>query len=316
MPGAVLAHRARPPLPRKRNGSGETGPRPADTVRAVVSDPAPTRPTASRLRPLAAPFGLLAALTVAVLAGPLVWPHGPNDMDFTAMLAAPSAAHPMGTDSSGRDVLARFLAGGRLSVMVAAIVMAGGLIAGGLIGIVAASAGGLVDAALMRAMDAIAAFPPILLAMAVSIGLGGGLWTAVLGITLSTLPFFARLMRGEVLRILSLPFIRAAEAMAASPAFIFRWHVIPHAATTMLVQAAAVFGYAIITLAGLGFVGLGAAPPAAEWGAMITDGMGYALTGQWWLTVFPGLGILLGVISANVLADRLSIVLAGAERQA
>ncbi|MBK0327906.1 ABC transporter permease [Rhodobacteraceae bacterium F11138] len=168
------------------------------------------------------------------------------------------------------------------------------------------------DTILMRVMDSIAAFPPILLAMAVAIGLGGGLWAAVLGVVISTIPFFARLMRSEVLRIRSFPFIEASEAMGGTPWFTLRWHIAPHAATTMLVQCASVFGYAIITLAGLGFVGLGAEVPTPEWGVMITEGMQYALTGQWWLTIFPGLGILVAVVGTNLLADRLSKVLGGA----
>lgn len=260
------------------------------------------------------PICILGTLALAICFGAVVWRVDPYAMDFTAFLAAPSFAHPMGTDATGRDVLARFLEGGRLSMVVGAIVMVAGLIPGALIGIISARSGGVVDTILMRAMDSIAAFPPILLAMAVAIGLGGGLWPAVLGVVISTVPFFARLMRSEVLRIRSFPFIEAAEAMGATPWFTLRWHIAPHAATTMLVQCASVFGYAIITLAGLGFVGLGAQVPTPEWGVMITGGMQYALTGQWWLTIFPGLGILVAVVGTNLLADRLSEVLAGGEK--
>ncbi|MEQ9690388.1 MAG: ABC transporter permease [Bauldia litoralis] len=261
--------------------------------------------------PVFLPLALLTVLAGAVVVGPLVWPIDPYTMDFAAILAPPGPGHWMGTDSVGRDVLARFLAGGRLSLSVGVIVMLGGLVPGAIVGVIAARAGGIVDMVLMRAMDSIAAFPPILLAMAVAIGLGGGLWTAVIGVIISTLPFFARLMRSEVLRIMSHRFVDAAESMGATPAFILLWHVSPHAASTMLVQCAAVFGYAIITLAGLGFVGLGAEVPTAEWGVMITEGMKYALTGQWWLTVFPGLGILVAVSAANLLADGLSATMGG-----
>ena len=128
------------------------------------------------LRPLRLPMGMLMVLAGAVLLGPIFWPVDPLEMDFTAFLAAPSLEHPMGTDATGRDVLARFLAGGRLSLYVGTIVMLAGLVPGALLGLVAARAGGLADTILMRVMDSIAAFPPILLAMAVAIGLGGGLW--------------------------------------------------------------------------------------------------------------------------------------------
>lgn len=267
--------------------------------------------TLGRYSAVAVPLSLFGVLALASLIGPFLWAPGPNDMDFTAVLQPPSWAHPMGTDPSGRDMLARFLAGGQLSLIVGVIVMIGGLVPGALIGLLAARAGGIVDIVLMRLMDSIAAFPPILLAMAVAIGLGGGLWSAVLGVIISTLPFFARLMRGEVLRILSFPFVEAATAMGATNWFVFRHHVLPHSASTMLVQSASVFGYAVITLAGLGFVGLGAQIPTAEWGLMITKGMDYMLTGKWWLTIFPGLGILLAVISTSLLADRLTAILGG-----
>lgn len=262
-------------------------------------------------RPLLFPVVILALLAGTVLLGPLLWRVDPLEMDFTAFLAPPSAAHPMGTDATGRDVFARFLAGGRLSLLVGFIVMVAGLLPGALLGLIAARMGGTTDTVLMRTMDSIAAFPPILLAMAVAIGFGGGLWAAVLGVVISTIPFFARLMRSEMLRIRSFPFIEAAQAMGATPGFTLRWHIAPHAASTMLVQCASVFGYAIITLAGLGFVGLGAKVPTPEWGVMITEGMQYALTGQWWLTIFPGLGILVAVVGTNLLADRLSAVLGG-----
>lgn len=252
------------------------------------------------------PIAIFAALAVAVLVGPLVWRLNPYAMDFGALLSPPSLAHPMGTDDNGRDVLARFMSGGQLSLLVGLVVMIGGLVGGGAIGWIAVSSGRLIDSLVMRMMDAIAAFPPLLLAMAVAIGFGGGLWTAVAGVTLSTLPFFSRLMRGEVLRCRAMPFVAAAEAMGAGRLFVLRRHIAPHAASTMLVQATAVFGYAILTLAGLGFIGLGAPVPTAEWGLMITEGMKYALTGQWWLTIFPGFGIVIASVCANGVADAMT----------
>jgi peptide/nickel transport system permease protein len=140
--------------------------------------------------------------------------------------------------------------------------------------------------------------------MAVSVGLGTGLKTAGLGIMLTTIPYYARLLRSEVLRIRSLPFIEAAHALGARRLRIMLRHIVPHVVSTLLIQAAAVFGYAILTLAALGFVGLGARVPTPEWGAMITDGLQYFLTGQWWIGVFPGLGVLIAVTAANVIADR------------
>jgi peptide/nickel transport system permease protein len=252
---------------------------------------------------------LAAALAVALLVflavfGKYIWTIDPLKIDVGASLQAPSRAHPMGTDGVGRDVFARFNNGAAISLAVGAVVVIVGAILGGAIGIVSGATGGRVDAILMRSMDALLAFPPLVLAMAVTIGLGAGLQNAALGIMLTSLPYYARLLRSEVLRIRSLPFIEAAQALGARRGRIMARHIVPHVVSTLLIQAAAVFGYAVLTLAALGFVGLGARVPTPEWGAMITDGLQYFLTGQWWIGVFPGLGVLLAVTAASIIADR------------
>jgi peptide/nickel transport system permease protein len=251
---------------------------------------------------------LLALIALAVL-GPLVWRKDPAAVDVASALRPPSAAHPMGTDGSGRDIFTRFNHGARLSLIVAPLIAIAGAAVGGLLGIVAGVFGGRLDSVLMRLMDAILAFPPLILAMAVTVGLGVGVTTAAIGIVLTSIPWYARLLRSDALSIRSRPFIEAARALGADRRRIVRRHVLPHVVPTLLVQGASVFGYAILTLAALGFVGLGAQPPTAEWGAMITDGLQYAITGQWWIGVFPGIGVLLAVTGANVLADRVRDVL-------
>jgi peptide/nickel transport system permease protein len=253
---------------------------------------------------LAAATAALGLLVFLAVFGPLLWTKNATEVDVGASLLPPSRAHPMGTDSIGRDVFARFNEGARISLSVAIAVVVVGAILGGIAGIVAGASPGWVDATLMRIMDAILAFPALILAMAVTVGLGAGLKTAALGIMLTTLPFFGRLLRSEVLRIRSLPFIEAAHALGARRTRIMARHIVPHVVSTLLIQAAAVFGYAILTLAALGFVGLGAQVPTPEWGTMITDGLQYFLTGQWWIGVFPGLGVLLAVTAASVIADR------------
>lgn len=258
----------------------------------------------ARDRALATAVIVLALLVFLGLIGPFIWRKNPLGIDVGNSLLPPSAAHPMGTDSVGRDVFARFNEGARISLTVGAAVVLVGSVLGGLIGIVAGASGGWVDAVLMRVMDAILAFPPLILAMAVTVGLGTGLRTAGLGIMLTSLPYYARLLRSEVLRIRSLPFIEAAHALGARRGRIMARHIVPHVLSTLLIQAAAVFGYAILTLAALGFVGLGAQVPTPEWGTMITDGLQFFLTGQWWIGIFPGLGVLLAVTAASVIADR------------
>jgi len=246
----------------------------------------------------------LAFLAFLAVFGPILWPKDPLAIDVGASLQPPSWSHPMGTDSIGRDVFARFLEGARISLIVGSVVVVVGAILGGFAGIVAGLTGGWLDGATMRVMDAILAFPPLILAMAVCVGLGASLRTAALGIMLTTIPYYARLLRSEVLRIRTLPFIEAAYALGAGRRRIMLRHVVPHVVSTLLIQAAAVFGYAILTLAALGFVGLGAQVPTPEWGTMITDGLQYFLTGQWWIGVFPGLGVLLAVTAASLVADR------------
>jgi peptide/nickel transport system permease protein len=158
-------------------------------------------------------------------------------------------------------------------------------------------------------MDAILAFPPLILAMAVTVGLGVGLDSAAIGIALVSVPWYARLIRSEALRIRSLPFIEAANAIGSTRARIIAKHVVPHLLPVLLIQMAAAFGYAVLALAGLSFVGLGAQIPTPEWGAMITDGLSYSLTGQWWVAVFPGVALLVTVTSASMLSDRMRDVL-------
>ncbi len=248
-------------------------------------------------------IGCLVFLILLATAGPSLWGVDPLAIDIISALEPPSLQHPMGTDGVGRDVFARFCAGARISLTVGAIVVVVGATLGGLVGLLAGVSGGWIDGLLMRTMDAILAFPPLILAMAVTIGLGSGVETAAIGIILTSIPWYARIIRSDTLRIRSLQFIEAAVAIGASRWRIIRRHVFPHLVATLLVQAAASFGFSILTLAALGFVGLGAQIPTPEWGAMITEGLAQAITGRWWVGVFPGLGVLLAVTAANALAD-------------
>jgi peptide/nickel transport system permease protein len=278
----------------------ERGPR----VRAVGSGARRAASFVAHDRALAIAFFAIGVLVFLAVFGPLIWTKDPRAIDVGGSLLSPSRAHPMGTDSIGRDVFARFNEGARISLSVGGLVVLVGASLGAIAGVVAGASPGWIDATLMRTMDAILAFPPLILAMAVTVGLGAGLKTAGLGIMLTSLPYYARLLRSEVLRIRSLPFIEAAHALGARRTRIMARHIVPHVVSTLLIQAAAVFGYAILTLAALGFVGLGAQVPTPEWGTMITDGLQYFLTGQWWIGVFPGLGVLVAVTAASVIADR------------
>jgi peptide/nickel transport system permease protein len=247
---------------------------------------------------------MLGVLVFLALIGPLIWRKDPLAIDLLSALEAPSTEHPMGTDNLGRDVFARFNEGAQISLAVGAVVVVTGALIGGLIGLVAGVFGGWLDTLLMRIMDAILAFPPLILAMAVTVGLGVGTVTAALGIMLTSVPYYARLIRSDVIRIRSLLFVEAAAALGATPTRIILRHILPHTVSTMFIQGSAVYGYAILSLAALGFVGLGTQVPTPEWGAMITEGLQYALTGQWWIGFFPGLGVLLATAAASIIADR------------
>jgi peptide/nickel transport system permease protein len=249
-------------------------------------------------------FMLLVVLVAMASIVPALWPQHPLTVNLDNALLPPSWAHPMGTDGVGRDVFARFCVGARISLTVAAIVVALGGAVGAAIGLVAGLSQNVVGLVLMRAMDAILAFPPLVLAMAVTLGLGAGITAATIGIALTALPYYARIMRSDVLRIRGLPLIEATVSLGASKRRIIFRHLLPATLPTLLVQGSAGFGDAILTLAGLGFIGLGAQPPTPEWGTMITDGLQYALSGQWWIGIFPGLGVLAAVVAASVIADR------------
>ena len=258
----------------------------------------------ARDRALATAAIILGILVFLAAFGPLIWRKDPLAVDLLAALEPPSSQHPMGTDNLGRDVFARFNEGARISLVVGIAVVVTGAAIGGAIGLVAGVFGGWSDSISMRIMDAILAFPPLILAMAVTIGLGVGVESAALGIMITSVPYYARLIRSDVLRIRQLLFVEAAAALGATRMRIILRHIAPHTASTLFVQASALFGYAILTLAALGFVGLGAQVPTPEWGTMITEGLAYSLTGQWWISFFPGVGVLAAVTAASIIADR------------
>jgi peptide/nickel transport system permease protein len=247
---------------------------------------------------------VLACLVILAIVGPFFAPSS-TGVTLGVSLDPPSLAHLMGTDQLGRDVFGRFCSGARISLALAAIVVAAGSVLGGLIAVVAGGLGGWVDSVLMRVMDSLMAFPPLLLAMAISIGLGAGLTAAAIGITITAVPWYARLLRADVVRVKGLLFVEAALSLGASKMNALRRHVIPHLSSTYLMQGAAIFSYTILTLAALSYIGLGAQDPTPEWGRMITDGQQYILTGQWWPSVFPGLGLVACTVALGVLADRL-----------
>ncbi len=256
-------------------------------------------------REATAGFAIVLVIAGFSWVGPLVWRVNPLSVSLLSSLLPPTSRHPFGTDEVGRDVLARVMSAGQLDILAAlAITAVGGVIGMG-IGLAAGLRGGVAENVSMRLIDALLAFPPLILALAISVALGAGTTSAALGITISTIPFYARLMRSEVLRVRALPFVEAAEASGGRPSRIVTRHILPHTWRVMAIQASSVVGYAVLTLAALGFVGLGVQVPTPEWGTMITSGLSYVLSGQWWIGVFPGALLLALVIGCNLVADGL-----------
>jgi peptide/nickel transport system permease protein len=243
---------------------------------------------------------------VAVL-GPVLAPYSPLDLDVMNRLEPPSAGHLFGTDDAGRDNLSRVLYGARITMPIAVAVILVASVAGTAVGAVAGYAGGRLDEALMRVVDVVLAFPSILLAMAITAALGAGLRNAMLAIVLVSWPEFSRLMRGQVLAVASNEYVLAARALGAPAGRILLAHVLPNAFPPIVVKATLDIGNAIILTAALSFIGLGAVPPAPEWGTMIAAGQ--AKFEYWWVATFPGLAILSVVLGFNFLGDGLQDLL-------
>ncbi len=251
--------------------------------------------------------GLLAALVVLAVVG-LFLQDAAVKVDVASALQAPGAAHWFGTDAQGRDVFARVAVGTSIALAsgIATVAVGGGL--GLLIALVCGLGPRWLDAVLVRLLDAVMAFPALLLALAVTMAFGTGLLTALLGVVVTVVPVFARTLRAEARRATSEPFVQAARTIGLSTPHIAVRHVVPYLGTTLSVQLAANVGNVVLVLSGLSFIGVGAQPPTPEWGAMITEGLQNALTGQWWIGVFPGLALLLTVVAVNLLADSIPAV--------
>jgi peptide/nickel transport system permease protein len=247
---------------------------------------------------------LVLMLAAGALFAPLIAPHGPDEIDFLVKLSPPSLDHPFGTDNLGQDIFSRVLYGARTSLLIAVTVVGASLALGIPLGIAAGYAGGRIDEVIMRLADVFLAFPPLLLPLAVAAALGGSLRNAMLAIVVSWFPWYVRLARAQVLTVKENLYIPAARSMGVRPTTIARRHVLPNVIAPIFVQASLDMGYAILTAAGLSFLGLGAQPPEIEWGLMVTLARSYFLD-YWWVATFPGLAIFVAVLGFNLLGDGL-----------
>jgi peptide/nickel transport system permease protein len=251
---------------------------------------------------------ILLVISAAAAAAPLLTHYNPIKMDLAHRLKPMSALHWFGTDEVGRDVLTRVLYGGRLSIAMGfeVVLLAG--VFGTLLGLLTGYYRGWIDEVLMRLLDIIMAFPPLVLAMAVSAMLGPSLQNAMLATAVVQAPRFTRVVRSEVLVLRDSEYVQAARATGATDMRILFKYILPNAFSPILVLSTLNIGTAILTAASLSFIGLGAQQPTPEWGAMVSFGRTYLLDAPWYAS-FPGLFIFLVVLSFNLLGDSLRDVL-------
>lgn len=247
---------------------------------------------------------LLAVMLLATALGPLVWPHDPLAPDYTARYLPPSASHPLGTDGLGRDVFARTLAGGRVSLVIAGTAALLALAVGTLGGLLAGGSGNWLDVLLTRLGDALLAFPGFLLVLLVVVILGGGIPQTILALAIAGVPLFFRLARGYTRSILTAEYVTSAVALGATRARVLPRHVLPNLLGPMLVQAASVVATFLLVEASLSFLGLGVAPPTPTWGNVLQDARSYLLR-QPWAALGPGLVLGLTALGLQLLSDGL-----------
>jgi dipeptide transport system permease protein len=252
---------------------------------------------------------IVAVVTLAVLA-PVVAPHSPILTDNTAFLRPPvwqeggSWDYPLGTDAIGRDMLSRLIYGARLSLLIGVSVVAISIAVGTVLGLVAGFFRGIVEIAIMRTMDIILTLPSLLLAIVIVAILGPGLMNAMLAVAVVVLPHYVRVTRAAVISEVSRDYVTAARVAGAGKLRLMFKEVLPNCTAPLIVQASLGICTAILDAAALGFLGLGAQPPSAEWGTMLADAREFVLR-AWWVVTFPGLMILVTVLAFNLLGDGL-----------
>lgn len=245
---------------------------------------------------------LLVLLVLAAVIGPSLIPYDPLSMDLDSLKQPPSKAHLLGTDSKGRDILARVVSGSRISLTVGILASALSLCIGIFFGLIAGYFGGWTDTILSQFFDIFLAFPSLLLAIGISAVMPPGLGSAMLAITLVGWAGFARLVRGIALSIKEQTYVEASRALGASSGRILYKHILPNALPLLLVAGSLRVGGFILLEAALSFLGLGVQPPAPTWGSMISLNRAYINSAPW-MVIFPGLAISITVISFNILGD-------------
>lgn len=247
---------------------------------------------------------ILGLLVIVAIFGEAIAPYGINELDVANRLQPPSPDHWFGTDNLGRDVFSRVVVAARVSLQVGFIAVGIALVAGVAIGLVAGFYGGGTDSVLMRLMDILFSFPAILLAIAILAALGPGITNAMIAIGIVYTPIFARITRGSVLTVKESVFVTASRSIGTGDGRIIVKHILPNVVAPIIVQTSLSLAFAILSEAALSFLGLGVQPPDPAWGRMLAEGRGF-IQDAWWMGVFPGLAILVTVMSFNFVGDAL-----------
>ncbi|MDZ7800577.1 MAG: ABC transporter permease [Trueperaceae bacterium] len=254
-------------------------------------------------------LAIITFFIVASLVAPILAPYDASrDRDLRARLSPPSAEHIFGTDELGRDLFVRVWHGGRISLRVGLAAVALAVTAGTLLGLLAGYVGGWVDTLVVWSIDILLAFPGILLAIAIVATLGPSLTNALIAISITQIPIYTRIVRSVVLSLRESEYVSAATALGSGGFRVVFRHILPNSLSPLIVQLTLSIGVAILDVAALGFLGLGAQPPAPEWGLMIRDGFSQFLRAPW-MSIFPGIAIFFSVVGFNLLGDAVRDVL-------
>lgn len=257
-----------------------------------------------RTRPNLLIGSVLAALVIVVgVAGHIAPPHNPLAVNGGQALLPPGPGHLFGTDQFGRDVLSRVVYGLGIDVVIGLIVAALALVVGTVVGLVSGYLGGWIDDIVMRLVDIAMSFPSFLLALAIAVVLGNNTANVIFAVTLAYVPYIVRLMRASVLSARSADYVLGARAVGGSVPRVMSLHVLPNTVGPSVVQATLMSGWAILDVSGLSFLGVGIQPPSPELGVQVAQGASFITSGQWWVSVFPGVAIILAVLAFNFLGD-------------
>lgn len=246
---------------------------------------------------------LLALVVLAAVFAPLIAPGDPNTLDLGDAFARPSAQHLLGADATGRDLLSRLVYGARPALLGPALAVLLATVTGSVIAVIAAWTGGLVDRVLSRGIDVLFAFPGILLALLTAALFGAGFWSSIIGVAVAEVPYITRVIRTEALRHRSRPYMEGALVQGFSGGTIVVRHLVPNVLPSVFTQMTLSFGYVMINLASISFLGLGVQPPTADWGAMVSEGQSSLVQGYPQESIYAGLAIILVVVAFTLFGD-------------